>query len=75
MANTNRERLALSNKLYQQYGKPLEKEHKEEFLAISPTGKVLLAPSLLEAMEQASSALGPGNFIYKVGEKVVGKWR
>ena len=75
MTSNNKEQLNLSNKLYEQHGKPLEQEHQGEFLAISPAGKVLLAPSLLGAMEQASTAFGPGNFIFKVGEKVVGKWR
>jgi len=51
MTSNNKERLDLSNRLYEQHGKHLENEHKGEFVAISPAGEVLLAPSLLEAME------------------------
>jgi hypothetical protein len=63
-----------ADRLYRQYGKPLEQEHWGEYLAISSEGKTLLAPSLLEAVERATDTFGPGSFIFKVGEKTVGKW-
>lgn len=65
----------LSDKLYKKYGKPLEKEHWGEFLAVSQKGKTILGGTLLEVAQKASSILGSGNFIFKVGEKAVGKWR
>lgn len=65
----------LSDKLYKKYGKPLEEEHWGEFLAVSQKGKTILGKALLEVAQKASSILGPGNFIFKVGEKAVGKWR
>lgn len=65
----------LSENLYQQYGKPLEKGHWGKFLAVSQKGKTILGENLLDVAQKASIVLGPGNFIFKVGEKAVGKWR
>ncbi len=65
---------ATGKKLYKTYGKPLEKEHWGEFLAVSPkTGKTLIASSLYEAMKKATKAFGRGNFIYKIGPRAVGR--
>lgn len=58
--------------LYDKYGLPLEKEHSGDFLAVSPTGRILLAKSFDEAVTQSTQAFGKGNFIYKVGERSVG---
>lgn len=63
------------DEIYEKYGKPLEVEHRGEYLAVSPAGETLLAPTLLDAVEQAVESFGHGNFIYKVGDKAVGKWR
>lgn len=65
----------LSDRLYKKYGKPLEKEHWGEFLAVSQKGKTLLDADLLALAQKASKTLGSGNFLFKVGEKAVGKWR
>ena len=45
------EQVAQADRLYEQFAKPLEKEHPGEFLAVSPTGKTLLAPGLYEATQ------------------------
>jgi hypothetical protein len=63
-----------SDALYERYGKPLEKTHWGKFIAISNSGKTLIADTILELMQQAKAALGPGNFIFKIGERAVGKW-
>jgi hypothetical protein len=60
--------------LYEQYAKPLEKTRWGKFIAVSPTGQTILGDSLLELMEQAKAKLGPGNFIFKIGDRAVGKW-
>ncbi len=65
----------LSDKLYKKYGKPLEKEHWGKFLAVSQKGKTVLGADLLEVAQKAAKTFGPGNFIFKVGEIAVGKWR
>jgi hypothetical protein len=61
--------------LYAQYGKPLEADHAGEYLAVSPTGQTLLGRSLREVTRKATATFGPGNFVYKVGARAVGKWR
>lgn len=65
----------LYDQLYEQYGKPLEVEHRGAYLAISPQGKTLLGETLVEVAHRATELFGPGNFVYKVGEKAVGRWR
>ena len=73
MEQSNRKLSA--QELYGRYGKPLEAEHRGEYLAVSPKGETLLAPSVTEALEQATKSFGRGNFIFKVGERAVGSWR
>lgn len=62
-----------ADKLYERYVKPLEKDHWGQFIAVSPRGKTILGSSLVEVMQRGINILGSGNFIFKVGEKVVGK--
>ena len=61
--------------LYEQYGKPLEQDHMGEYLAIAPDGRIVLGSTLLEVAQKASDTLGSGHFLFKVGERSVGKWR
>ncbi len=61
--------------LYELHGKPLEREHKGEFLVVSESGETLLAPTLAEATARAETRFGRGNFVYKVGERAVGRLR
>jgi hypothetical protein len=63
------------DQLYERFGKPLEAEHWGQFAAIAPDGRVYLAPTMVEAAEQADSEFGPGVYLFKVGERAVGKWR
>ncbi len=62
-------------RLYELYGKPFEAQHWGEYVAITPDGRTVLAPTLLEAMQSATTAFGPGSYVFKVGERAVGKWR
>jgi hypothetical protein len=61
--------------LYERYGRPLEADHRGEYLAVSPTGQTMLGPTLRDVARRARARFGPGNFLYKIGEKAVGKWR
>ena len=61
--------------LYERHGRPLEAEHRGEFLAVSSQGDTILGGSLRDVAEQASARFGPGSFVYKIGERAVGKWR
>jgi hypothetical protein len=67
--------LEQSDALYERYGNPLEKTHRGKFIAISMAGKTLMADTVMELMPQAKTTLGPGNFIFKIGARAVGKWR
>jgi hypothetical protein len=62
-------------KLYEQYGKPLEQDHWGECVAIFPDGKTFIGVDLIEVSRWALSEIGKGSFIFKVGERVVGKAR
>jgi hypothetical protein len=66
--------LEQSDALYERYGKPLEKTHWGRYVAISQDGKTLIADTVLDLMQQAKTTLGPGNFIFKIGDRAVGKW-
>ena len=70
----NQSLLQQSEALYERYGKPLEKTHRGKYVAISQAGKTLIADSIFELIQEAKTTLGPGNFIFKIGERAVGKW-
>jgi hypothetical protein len=42
---------------------------------VTPEGRTFLAPTLLEVAEQAHNIPSEDNFIFKVGDRVVGKLR
>lgn len=65
----------LANQLYEQYGKPLESEHLGKFVAISRDGRTLLGESPGQVGRRAKENFGPGNFVFRLGPRVVGKWR
>jgi hypothetical protein len=61
------------DEVYERFGKPLEAEHRGEYLAVSATGQILIAPTLHEATMQGAERLGPGIFIYRIGAPAVGR--
>jgi hypothetical protein len=61
--------------LYEQYAKPLEEKHTGQYVAIRPDGKLIIGPTLLEVAQMATESLGTGHFLFKLGERSVGKWR
>ena len=69
------DRLEEARRLYEQYAKPLEKEHQGEYVAVSRTGETILGRTLGETVRKASDSFGPGNYVFKVGQRSVGKWR
>lgn len=65
----------LSDKLYEMHGRPLEKTHHGEYLAVSFKGKTILGNNLYEIVKKALDSFGPANsVVFKVGQKFVGKW-
>lgn len=67
--------LAEANRLYETYAKHLEADHWGEYVAISRDGRVVLGTDDLEVLLAAKEAFGPGNFIFKVGDRVMGRFR
>jgi hypothetical protein len=63
------------DEIYEQYGRPLERDHQGEYAAISPRGDVVLGQTPLEAAKRAIERFGPGSFLYKIGDRVVGHVR
>jgi len=58
--------------IYETYVKPLERDHQDEYVLVTPTGQTVLAPSLLDAVRQASKMPSKNNIIFRVGQKTVG---
>ena len=61
--------------LYEQYGRPLEQDHRGEYAAISVHGDVTLGQTMFEAAQRAAERFGPGSYLFKIGERTVGHWR
>jgi hypothetical protein len=61
--------------LYEQYGKPLEAEHKGEYVVISNSGKTIVGKSLTEVVIHSIEQFGEGNFVFKIGSRAVGSFR
>lgn len=72
---SQREAERLADQLYEQHGKPLEAEHTGAYVAISPRGETILGATLLEVAQEAKARFGTGNFLFKVGERAVGRLR
>ena len=61
--------------LYEQYGKPLEAEHKGEYVVISDSGNTIVGKSLTEVVTEAIDTFGKGHFVFKIGSRAVGSFR
>lgn len=67
--------LAEGNRLYETYAKHLEADHWGEYVAISRDGRVVLGEDDMEVFRAAKEAFGPGSFMFKVGDRVMGRFR
>ena len=75
MAASSQQLMEQAESLYEQYGGPLEQKHWGEYVAIFPDGRFALGTSHLEVLDKALAQFGPGSFLFRVGERVVGRWR
>ncbi len=65
-----------AEKLYQRFVKPLESKHKGKYVAVSPQGKTIFGSTVIDVLKRANVDLGKITpLVFKVGQKVVGKWR
>ena len=67
--------LQQADRLYEQYGKPLEADHWGEFVAIAVDGRTVVGAEFEDLVRKAKREIGRGNFVFKIGERTVGKWR
>ena len=75
MLKSNSQLMAQSEELYNQYGAPLERDHWGEYVAIFPNGRTLVGQNLIDVSDEGVDQFGQGSFVFKIGEKAVGKWR
>ena len=64
-----------SDEIYQQYGKPLERDHWGRYVAIFPDGRTIMGDTLHGVTEEAITTFGRGSFFFKIGPRAVGKIR
>lgn len=73
MKSANLPKKSESDQVYNKFVKPLESKHWGKFIAVSPKGKFLIESDLVQATAKGIEKLGSGNFVFKVGEKAVGR--
>lgn len=65
-----------SDRLYEEHVKPLEATHGGQYASVSFQGDVVLASTLLEAVQRGVKAFGKdSSIVFHVGNKVVGHIR
>lgn len=65
------------DRLYEKHGKPLEKDHTGELVAIGSEGQIVFGQgkSPGELLREAAELFGKGNFAFRrVGHDAVWKW-
>ena len=68
-------KLEEQRRLYEKYGRALEKEHTGEFVAISLEGEIILDRRLGELLKRAMDTFGPDNFaMARVGHDAMAEW-
>lgn len=69
-------RAKADDRLYQRYGKPLERDHTGEYVAIGPNGEIILGDDDVEVGWEALQRFGAGNFAFRrIGYSWEAKWR
>ena len=65
-----------ADELYVKFAKPLEAEHKGEFVAVSKQGQVVRATTLQQVLDLSLREFGKGSFVFRLGaNRAVGKFR
>jgi len=69
------QRATIDQKLYEQYGRPLEGSHGDQFVAISDDGRTILGSQDIDVLEQAVELFGSGKFAFRrIGHRAIGRW-
>ena len=61
--------------LYDQFVLPVEAEHYGEYVVVAEDGRMVFGSDLNDTHFTASEKLGRGTFMFKVGERSVGRLR
>ena len=75
MPKSINELIVESERLYSEYGQPLEQGHWGEYVAIFPDGRTVVGAELLEVSNRALDQFGRGSFVFKMGDRAVGTLR
>lgn len=75
MAKAQTSRKADANSIYKQYVKPLEQRHKGEYVVVTPDGQTIFGADLMSAVLRAQQISAQDNYIFKVGDRILGKLR
>ncbi len=71
-----RERALRDDALYAKHGRPLEAEHRGEFIAINCDGQTIVSDNDIDVLRIALERFGSGNFAFRrIGFRALGKWR
>ncbi len=69
------EREQRDRRLYEQYGKRLERKHRGQYVAISPDGQTVTGDDDVDVLREAIERFGSGNFAFhKIGHRSVDRW-
>lgn len=69
------ERKRMADMLYNRHAKPLEGEHWGKYIAISASGESVMGADIADVRYRSLAQLGRGAFVFKIGDKAVGKVR
>ncbi len=75
MADSSASGVQDANRIYDLHVKPVEDLHRGEYAVVWSDGQTVFAGTLLDAARLAHRAPSADNFIFKVGERVLGKLR
>jgi hypothetical protein len=68
MSTSQSEGLARLNRVYEQYVKPVEHLHTDEYVMVGPDGEMIFGSTLLDIAWKAHEVAHPDNCLFKVGE-------
>ena len=75
MRNWIDQKLEEQHRLYEQYGKPFEKDHTGEFVAISHDGETILGKRMGKLLKRAIDTFGRDNFaMARIGHETMTEW-
>ena len=69
------ERERMADTLYNRHAKPLESEHWGKYIAISASGETVVGEDIADVRYRSLAQLVRGAFVFKIGDKAVGKLR